>query len=260
MDRSYLSDPAVIAASRQLVCVRLLSYESKEEADFLKTFGAGRSGEVENTTFCIFAPDGKRRLTRAGRGPRMLYDGPQDLAASLQRISASYPARKEAKAPALPLVANVRLALDVAACDAQALVVLGARNEAARQRLVNVVAELAWSQEFVGRFVYAVAAAPKELEAIEGAAAREGLFVVAPDEFGLKGKVLQHVELTGAKERLTAGLQQGIADFQRPDRSFWAHVKTGHQQGIFWETQIPVTDPMEARAREKGRKQSPPRK
>ena len=36
MDRSYLSQQDVIAASRPFICVRLTTYESKEEGAFLK--------------------------------------------------------------------------------------------------------------------------------------------------------------------------------------------------------------------------------
>ena len=65
----------MIAASRKFVCVRLATYESKEEADLLTDIFVGRSGELENTTFVILAPDGKKRLTRAGRGPMFAFRG-----------------------------------------------------------------------------------------------------------------------------------------------------------------------------------------
>ena len=47
MDRSYLSDPAVVAASRSFVCVRLLTYENAREAELLRGIFRGRSGELE---------------------------------------------------------------------------------------------------------------------------------------------------------------------------------------------------------------------
>ena len=49
MDRSYLSDIKVVEASRKFVCIRPISYEDEAENKFLKSFGAGRSGDVENT-------------------------------------------------------------------------------------------------------------------------------------------------------------------------------------------------------------------
>ena len=43
MDRSYLSQPEVVAASRDFVCVRLMTYESRVEGDFLTAFNVTRS-------------------------------------------------------------------------------------------------------------------------------------------------------------------------------------------------------------------------
>ena len=123
MDRSFLSQPEVIAASRKFVCIRLATYEDKEEAAFLKSLWVGRSGEVENTLFTILSPDGKRTLVHPSRSPRHEYEDAGAMAASLKRIAGEHELRKDAgeKTPPLPLVANVRLALDVAACDGRPL-------------------------------------------------------------------------------------------------------------------------------------------
>ena len=67
MDGSFLSQPKVVAAARQFVCVRLTTYENKAEAGFLKAICPTGSGELENTVFTILAPDGKRQLARASR-------------------------------------------------------------------------------------------------------------------------------------------------------------------------------------------------
>ncbi|MEI6236045.1 MAG: hypothetical protein WCT04_23565, partial [Planctomycetota bacterium] len=68
MDGSYLFQPEVIAASRQFVCVRLVTYEDKDEALFLKSIGRTRSGELENSSFGMLAPDGKTKVLFGGRG------------------------------------------------------------------------------------------------------------------------------------------------------------------------------------------------
>ena len=64
MDRSFLSDKGIIRASRGFVCARLATYENKEEAEYLGRIFRGRSGQLENTVFCIMSPDGKDRLVR----------------------------------------------------------------------------------------------------------------------------------------------------------------------------------------------------
>src|SRR5437588_8254333 len=113
MDRSFLSQPEVIAASRSLVCVRLTTYENKEEGDFLKAFKVTRSGELENTVFTILSPDGKRQLARASRSARQTFGDSERMAATMERLSREFETRKSAQRqlPELPQVANVRLAV-----------------------------------------------------------------------------------------------------------------------------------------------------
>src|SRR3569623_2296466 len=110
MDRSFLSRPAVIAASRAYVCVRLATYEDEKEAEFLKGPVRTRSGELENSSFAVLDSDGKKKLTQSGRGPRRLYADADELAQDLERLATPFAAK--AAPAALPLVANVRLALD----------------------------------------------------------------------------------------------------------------------------------------------------
>ena len=50
---------------------------------------------------------------------------------------------------ALPLVANPRLALDVAAADGLPLVVIVGKDAATRRRSHDRLAKLAWTQEFL---------------------------------------------------------------------------------------------------------------
>src|SRR5271156_4216622 len=107
MDRSFLSKPAVIAASRQFVNIRLTTYENATEAKFLKTICPTGSGQLENTVFAILAPDGKRQLTRASRSPREAFDDAADMARAMNRIAAWYRPKNAGSVPDLPTVANV---------------------------------------------------------------------------------------------------------------------------------------------------------
>ena len=81
MDRSFLSDKGIIRASRKFVCARLATYESKEEAEYLSRIFRGRSGQLENTVFCIMSPDGKDKLVRSGRSPGWSFPGEEEQAA-----------------------------------------------------------------------------------------------------------------------------------------------------------------------------------
>ena len=87
MDRSFLFQPQVIAASRSFVCVRLATYEDETEAVFLKAFTSTKSGELENSVFGILAPDGQQKLIRSGRGPKQAFAGPAEMAEAMKKIA-----------------------------------------------------------------------------------------------------------------------------------------------------------------------------
>jgi hypothetical protein len=254
MDRSFLSRPEVIAASRQFVCVRLTTYENKVEGEFLKSFKVTRSGELENTVFALLEPDGKRRLARASRSARQTFGDAERMAEGMNRLAREYPGKEPADGalPELPLVTNLRLAVDVAACDNQPLAVVFAPGDASRRSLEEKVRSLAWDEQFIGRFVYVAVADAAELDRVEGARAEAGLLVVQPDRFGLKGKVLRQAG-SGSRAEVAACLRKGAELFRPREESFAEHVRAGHEKGVFWETVIAVSDPMEQQARERGR-------
>ena len=87
-----------------------------------------------------------------------------------------------------------------------------------------------------------------------------GVVVIAPDTFGQKGTVLQQVGAEAAAEKLAEALRAALGEYRAPDKTFQAHVRRGARQGIFWETRVPVTDPMEKAARERGRRVAQPPK
>ena len=248
MDRSFLSQPAVIEASRGFVCARLATYENETEGSFLKSLIRTRSGQLENSVFCILAPDGKEKLVRGGRSMSGTYRDADAMADGLTKVIAKYTPKAELSA--VPLVPDVRLALDVAAADNRPLVVVVAKGEAKRADAEKALEKLVWDAKFVGRFVTAMNDEAK-LEQVDGVKDGSTLLLIQPDKFGLKGKVLaQTTDEKQWAETLTAGLKA----FVREEKTFQNHVREGQRQGVFWETKTPVTDPQEAAARERGRR------
>ena len=75
-------------------------------------------------------------------------------------------------------------------------------------------------------------------------------------ELGLSGKVIAGVGATSPVTELIDCLVRGSAAFHKDDKTFASHVQAGKRQGVLWETAIPVTDPLEQRAR--ARKGGPP--
>jgi hypothetical protein len=237
------------------VCVRLATYEDKEEGQFLQSFGVTRSGELENTVFTILSPDGKRQLARASRSARQTFGNAQRMAQTMNRIAEQMQiARRGSASLALPKVVNVRLALDMAACDNRLLVVLFSPDAVKGKDLQERVNSLAWTEPFLGQFLYVAASEARELAPIEKAKPVAGILVVQPDSFGQKGVVVKQIDASCSVEELEQGLKDSLAPYRPAAKSFADHVRAGHRQGVFWETVLPVTDPMERQARERGRR------
>lgn len=257
MDRSFLSDHAVVEMSRKFVCIRPLSYEDEAEAAFLKTFQAGRSGEVENTVFCMLSPDGKQRMIRPSRTARQIYADAKAMADGMGKIAQQFPAKNSAQdaLPPVPFLRDFRLALNVASCDKVPLVVI----QGSVKEIEATLAKLAWSPEFQGKFLFAKSEPKTIMDLVEGALPESRILVVQPDEYGSRGKVVFQSESI-AEARMTAGLKAGLEAGQKPALDFWSHVRKGHQQGVFWETKLPVTDKEELNARERARKNLSPKK
>ena len=257
MDRSYLSQPEVIAASRNFVCVRLATYEDQAEGKFLKSLMRTASGELENSVFGIMSSDGTTPLIRTARSPKQHYADAAQMAQAMERIARDHPAKTGAddRPKVLPLVANVRLALDVAACDNQPLVLIHGADEAGRRDVHDQLAALAWSPEFIGRFLFASTGSAGDLKVLNESPRGGGVLVIQPDRFGVNGTVLAQVTASATKAELAACLREGAERHRSPDGTFAGHVRAGRQQGVFWGTVIPVTDPMERQARERGKRE-----
>lgn len=248
-----------MAASRELICVRLGTYEDAAEAKLLTGIYVGRSGELENTTFVLLAPDGKTAISRAGRGPHFLMRGRSGDAKALAKIitdaSGKYRAKK--KAAALPQTYDLRRALNIAACDKQPLVIIRASSTSKRAMLEKRLAMMAWTDELVGRFHYAIVDAKQDktakatLKEIKGVPSGDGVFIVRPGQFGLTGEVIAKLPASAGDEKLQALLIKTDREYKAAGsaRSHRDHVRAGRRAGVDWETEIPVTDPGAVRAR-----------
>jgi hypothetical protein len=241
MDGSFLSDVEVIDESRKFVCIRLATYENKEEAALLKSIFIGRSGELENTTFAILSPDGKRQLVRSGRSPDFAFRSIGTMATTMRRISSQYGAR--GANTELPVMSDVRLAINVASCDNQPLIVLRATNQDRLAELKARMSTLAWSDEFIGQFLYVATTDSADLKAIRGLQASSEIIVVEPGHFGIDGDVLAQLKGDASDADLQEALDVSVVLHQRVDKQMATHTRLGSQLGIQWKTALPVTDP-----------------
>jgi hypothetical protein len=248
MDRSFLSHPQVITTSRKFVCIRMMTYENSAEMHLLQSFGATGSGQVENTLVCVLSPDGRRQLTEASRSLREVFGDADRMAEELDRIAkTSTVSGKQSESTELPKLDNVRLALDVAACDKHPLVVVFAVDPSIRQSLERRLGQLAWRPDLIGKLVYTSTGKAADLSMVEAAHPGSGAIVVQPDRFGLKGTVIGR--LAESDSDWQPGLLTALAQFQKPDEDFAEHVHDGRLERVFWKTPLPVSDPHERRAR-----------
>ncbi len=256
MDGSFLSDANVVAASRDFVCIRTLTYEDAEEAKFLSTVYTGRSGQLENTTFAILSPDGKQKLTRTGRAPFHEYRDSKDMAEGMKEIAARYEgaAGKRFSDPTLPITPRLDLALNVAAADQLPLVVLIPEDEQQQRQMTEALRDVVWSEKLAGQFVFNIVADRKELKPLAGLDdGATGVFVVQPDEFGMTGEVMTPVDWNRSTEQIENQLAEVVAKYPRPYKDHNSHVREGIALGIDWQSQIPESDPESVRARKRMR-------
>jgi len=241
MDGSFLSDPGVIKASRNYVCIRLATYESAQEAAVLKEIWTSRSGELENTVFAILTPDAKRHLVRAGRSPSWAFgESPEKMASTMNRLARRYSSGGRARV--LPVIKDVRLALNVSACDQLPVVIGCAMDEKQMKTMEKSLAKLAWDDAFAGRFSWVVTTNVDDLKPLQGRKSRTGIFVVQPDPYGVKADVLAEIPHQATPARMKKALAQALKKFDRKPKDVQRHIRTGRRSGVRWKTEIPVTD------------------
>lgn len=251
MDGRFLSKPNVIQASRNFVCVRMMTYESAGEAELLKTLWRP-DAPLENTVFAILDPSG-HSIVRGGRSPQMIFRDSDDMALRMNEIARYYGSDGKSVPKELPAVDTVRLAVDVAACDKRPLVIVVGQSEQERKQLAERLAPSAWSEQLIGKFVYTTGSG-SDLGPIKNATRSSGYVFVAPGLFGTDGSVLLQLDAKADQNELVSASKRALSMFHPQVLGHHDHVRAGRQSGIEWKTAIPVTDPhsLQAQQRETG--------
>jgi hypothetical protein len=167
------------------------------------------------------------------------------MASTMQRIADQYEAKATtpaAKLP-LPLIENTRLALNIAACDSQALVVAFSSDDDRRRQLQERLRPLAWSDDFIGQFLYVSENRRAALKAVEGLQVKEGVVIVSPGLFGQSGRVLAQVPFDHEPKQLANALSYSAFAHQKTAKDTRSHTSRGRREGVDWKTLLPVTDP-----------------
>ncbi|HIF39839.1 MAG TPA: hypothetical protein EYQ74_01910 [Planctomycetes bacterium] len=242
----------MVTASRAFVCVRPATYESAAEGKLLLSLFRGRLGNLENSVFALLSPDGKERLTKTGRSPGMVFKTAAQMAERLTGLAQEVgPKRtKTFRSQQLPAYPTLRLALNVAACDDRPLIVRlnPSVPSKTKKKATDLLIEVAWSDEWVGRvhYAHATAADVRALEGMKkGAAIPESGYVsLSPAPLGQGAELLGTAAERASKAQLEKLLQEAVEGHKvSAVLSSRDHVRAGKRAGVSWETVIPVTDP-----------------
>ena len=220
------SDPDVIKSSRNFVCIRIESYESKENQDIVRSYLGGR---FENTAFCILSPDGKERLTRAGRGPNHVSRDFDDIA----KISDNFKAKGNLADSRVPDFNSFDLALNVSSADQKMLLFVAVGKEKYK-KIEASLRPLAWDQNFIGKFNYDFESSENNWsEKLSLRRAREGYYLIEPDEYGLSGKVVKALPVDTKIKVLMVTMISANQDYaDTTDKKVYSsHVSKGKRLG-----------------------------
>ncbi|QEG25092.1 hypothetical protein [Mariniblastus fucicola] len=226
----------------------------------MKSIYLDRSGLMKNTTFAILSPNGKKKLTRAGRGPFFEYRNARQMAAGMDKIAEQYQVDPESTQnnTQLPFAESVEIGLNISAADVIPIVVLASEDEEQAAALEQKLVPLAWNDDsIIGQFTYAKATRAEDmvtLTGIEGDAAKaHSILIVEPGQFGLSGKVLAQFDSSVSNKDLKTALNDAIMNCKRVTKDHNSHVNLGIKLGIDWESEIPETDPESVAARKRMR-------
>jgi hypothetical protein len=247
MDRSYLSDPAVVAASRKFICVRLVTYEDVSEMAFMKSIFDFRT-PTKNSLFAILDPTATKHLVDPGRSMKFTFDDAAKMATRMNAIAETFPGKKQRGNKTgkvqpdqlgLPYLKDVRVALNVAACDTQSLVILYAPKATERKRLEAVLKRVVWHEDVIGDFLYATTDQLSDLANITDVAKTAGLLVVVPDAYGLKARQVAFVPLGTHPADARVVLVAAAKAHRMGSKDSKRHIGRGRRQGVRWQ---PVVD------------------
>ncbi len=238
------SQKEFIDVSRSFVCIRIETYENKKSEEMVRSLLNGR---YANTAFCMFDPQGTRRLSRSGRSPGQVMghraeDSDAAVISEMKRIAKRYTARGEKTDTVLQDFLSFRQALNVASADQRLLVFINADKDAA-QKLSTTLKPLFADEEVIGRFhLDFLDDDDKEwTKAIMGAEASPAINIIRSGTFGQEGTVMQQLPLTASVDTIKKTLLAANKEFSSSEKrkTYAEHVMAGKRQGIKYETEIP---------------------
>jgi hypothetical protein len=213
-------------------------------------------GELLNTAFAVFAPDGQTRLTTKARSVRLAF-GRRSTETGLLQIARRYPGRDLDDPPLTPDFSSVREAVNIAACDERPLVIAWGKDENDRKAIEAQLRALAWSSEFVGRVHWDLSVGEGFRDYVpNGTAGTRGVIIVQPEPYGRTAQVIGAIDLDLTLKDQQWVLRNAVERFERSFEKlpYEEHVEKGKTLGVVWKEAIRMGDrPMDPNRRGRNR-------
>ncbi len=237
-----------LEASRRFVCVRIETYENKEAE---KQVRALLNGRYANTAFCVFDPQGERRLTRSGRGPSTAFGtkgrngekiDDNAIVRQMHQIAARYSPRGDESSAVLQDFNSFRQALNVASADQRLLVfvdVKAADNKQVESNLQQVFED----GEIQGKFHLNFMDSQVDRawsKSIKGKTKSPGIFIIRSGAFGLDGIVMERLPHTTSADEIKSAMVEANEKFSSLEdrKKYGQHVQSGKRLGVHFENEI----------------------
>jgi hypothetical protein len=138
---------------------------------------------------------------------------------------------------------SFRQALNVAAADQRPLLFVAATDEVA-QSLRTSLRPVMGDPDIVGRFHSDFAGKDTDADwadAVSGVDSKSGLFIIAADQFGMEGRVLNTLPLDAGPEEIKTALTDANSEFVKTEerKVYSQHVAQGRREGIMFENGMP---------------------
>ena len=196
---------------------------------------------MRNTTFALLNPSGEKALAKTGRSPQMVYGDIDsftvDLAAQANKFQPAVGLK------ALPLIPNLRLGLNIAACDGLPLVVIIHNESSKGKKSFSSLVKLSQTDSLSGQAHYVLLEDTKEIENLKGYKSDNLFYVLKPDSFGVTGRVV--VSFLDKESLSLVALGAAFDAARIPKKTLddsRQHVRQGRRKGIAWESQEPRAD------------------
>lgn len=213
-------------------------------------------GKFVNTAFCIFAPDGKKKLTRVGRSPAMGFGvrqsadpDPEEVKKvnarvidAMYGIAKKYPPQANLAEAVVVDFHSFEQALNVSSGD-QRLLVFAVATEQQHATLKRKMQKVANHPDVIGRYHFDFSSSTdvRWSEVVDGDQAKSGIFIIQSDEFGQKGKVLAELSLNSAADSIRAVLAVENKKYAASEtrKHYGKHVAKGRRTGVKYEDAMP---------------------